>query len=72
MKTRFKTVSKGLAIFLALATFAMAGAGFLEAGMCWDAFLRCLDDPFNQMFLTGGLSCLGGLSFCHRFVEPLI
>ena len=72
MKTRFKTVSKGLAIFLVLATLATAGAGFLEAGICWDAFLRCLDDPFAHVLFTGLISCLGGLSFCHKFIEPLI
>jgi hypothetical protein len=72
MKTRVQNLSKGLAIFLVLGLIATAGAGFLEAGICWDAFLRCLDDPINQLSLGGPVICFGGVSFCYRFIESLM
>jgi hypothetical protein len=77
MKTRAKIVSLTLAILLAWGMIAPTEAApteddSSEAGICLKAFERCLNDPFVNVNFYGLLGCLGGLSFCFRFVDPLI
>jgi len=77
MKTPAKIVSLTLTILLAWAMIAPAEAApteddSSEAGICMKAFENCLNDPFVNVNFYGLLGCFGGLSFCFRFVAPLI
>jgi hypothetical protein len=68
MRTSVRIFFRSAAILLLLVL--IAGAGVLEAGICLDAFKRCLYDPLNQLALTGGLYCLNGYYFCLKYIEP--
>jgi hypothetical protein len=70
MKTNRSFVFKSAAILCLLVLIAGAGAGLLEAGRCFDAFIRCGNDPFVMGTLTGGAYCLNGYMFCLKFIEP--
>ena len=68
MKTSLRIVFRSAAILLLLLVL-ITGAGVLEAGICLDAFKRCMFDPLNVATLTGGLYCLNGYYFCLKYVE---
>jgi len=77
MKKQAKIISLTLAILLIFGSTVTMKAATPDddsalAGICLQAFQRCCDDPFVNVNFYGLLSCLGGLSFCLRFVEPLI
>jgi hypothetical protein len=77
MKKQAKIISLTLAILLIYGSSVTMRAATPEddsasAGICRQAFQRCFDDPFVNVNFYGLLSCFGGLSFCLRFVEPLI
>jgi len=69
-----KRLSRGIVLMLlaVMAVSAVAGEiedGEIDAGDCWDAFLRCADDPILKAFnLTHGLYCLNGYVFCMKYV----
>jgi len=74
MSPAVKRLSRGIVLMLlaVMAVSAVAGeieAGEIDAGDCWDAFLRCADDPILKAFnLTHGLYCLNGYVFCLKYV----
>jgi hypothetical protein len=77
MKNQAKIIPLTLAILLIYGSSGMLSAATPDddsalAGICLQAFQRCLDDPFVNVNFFGLLGCFGGLSFCFRFVEPLI
>jgi hypothetical protein len=74
MNPAVKRLFRGIALMLlaVMAVSAVAGEmeeGVVDAGDCWDAFLRCADDPILKAFnLTHGLYCLNGYVFCMKYV----
>lgn len=66
---RSRVIRAAAAALLAVLAVSV-GAAFLEAGICWDAFLRCTEDPANRAFLTGGIYCLNGYIFCRKYIDP--
>ncbi|MCX6565572.1 MAG: hypothetical protein NTW38_03980 [Candidatus Aminicenantes bacterium] len=68
MKISVRIIFRSATILLLLVL--LASAGVLEAGICTDAFKRCMLDPINQVTLTGGLYCLNGYYFCLKYIEP--
>jgi len=69
MTAASRRLFRGIAVVLLAVLAVSAGAGFLEAGVCWDAFLRCAEDPANWGFLTYGAYCLNGYIFCLKYIE---
>jgi len=69
MKTVVRIAFRRAAVGLLLVAL-IAGAGFLEAGICSDAYRRCLLDPFNTATFTGPLYCFNGYLFCLKYIQP--
>jgi len=68
MRASVRIFFRSTAILLLLVL--IAGVGVVEAGLCADAFKRCMLDPLNQVTLTGGLYCLNGYYFCLKYIAP--
>jgi hypothetical protein len=77
MSARNRTMAWTLAILLLWGAIPQAKAsapedGSSESGICRRALDQCLRDPFVNVNMFGLIGCLGGYSFCLRFIEPLI
>ena len=62
-------------LILAAGFLAMLAPG-LEAGICEEAFVRCVFDPdlnqFYNFLASVPLYCSLGYVFCRTYVEPII
>lgn len=69
MSPAVKRLFRGIALMLLAVMAVSAAAGEVDAGDCWDAFLRCAEDPVLKAFnLTHGLYCMNGYVFCMKYV----
>jgi hypothetical protein len=67
-----RKIVRGAAFVLLVLLAVAAGSGFLEAGVCWDAFMRCTEDPVvRAWWLSSGLYCLNGYVFCLKYIEGM-
>ncbi|MBN1939015.1 MAG: hypothetical protein JW843_05490 [Candidatus Aminicenantes bacterium] len=66
-----RKIVHGAALLLLAVLAVSAGATFLEAGVCWEAFFRCIDDPFIKAWPIGSgqVYCLNGLLFCLKYID---
>lgn len=65
------------AAFLVLAAgFLAVLVPFLEAGICEEAFVRCIYDPdlnqFYNFLASIPIYCSLGYVFCRTYVEPIL
>lgn len=60
---------KSAAVLCLLALLLTAGAGFVEAGRCFDALKACMGDPMITLAITGAAYCVNGYYFCIRYMK---
>lgn len=67
---------RAAALLVLAACFLAVLAPCLEAGICEEAFVRCIYDPdlnqFYNFLVSVPLYCSLGYVFCKTYVEPII
>jgi len=71
MTSKFRKGAAVALLVLGLGLGLGLGSADLRAGVCEDAFVRCIGDLYNQVLGGfGTIYCGVGFAFCKKYIDP--